>query len=179
MPMPHSTNGTSMLHYASASTLLISMTLLTPGDRGQVADGWQGTTLSSSYLRDALGHPGYIARWVAHIGKGYKGLSTSRAWSKDGVIQGIGKEMPDSAGTPTSPKREFSTIVLYLGWATLIISCTVFFISNILLPFLVFCVARFSSNPGFLWLILEVGQPHWPPLIDLVQSRNRAQKNGA
>lgn len=47
--MPHSTNGTSMLPLCKRLDSS-NMRLSVPGDHGQVADGWQGTTIFSSYF---------------------------------------------------------------------------------------------------------------------------------
>jgi hypothetical protein len=107
------------------------------------------------------------------LGKDTKALSTSRAWSKEeSNTKESSKRCPTVPGLRHHPKgcslRLCCTLVGHPDHILFSI-----FQFNILSPFL---VARFSFKPGFLWLTPEVCQPHWPPLIDLVQSRKRAQK---
>jgi hypothetical protein len=97
----------------------------------------------------SLGYPGYIARWVVRIGKGYKSLSISRAWSKKREsYERIVKESPTVPALRRHPKGDLyhCTVVGHLAHILLSIILHTFALPRVL------ALLGSPTNPGLLWL---------------------------
>jgi hypothetical protein len=124
-------------HYASASTLLYE----TACTRGPWTSGQMDGKEQPFFLHTIVTSLAILVT---------KAFLTPELGQRGESYEGVDKEMPDGAETPTSPKRVFSIILLYL-------SSTKWHPDHIRLSILSFQIyfcpsscSAFSSNPRFL-----------------------------